>query len=80
MSSVVMDFRHRKTGEKRSILLEPRSLLIITKASRYDWTHGIAEAIEDEYEGKRITRGRRISVTFRNVIHDYMLQVFGLTA
>ena len=34
-SPCVMDFTHRKTGEKSSLLLEPRSLLVLTGDARY---------------------------------------------
>jgi hypothetical protein len=36
--------------------------------ARYDWLHGIAGRKTDIFEGRSIPRGRRVSLTFRNVI------------
>jgi len=59
-----MDFIHLKTKEKRTILLEPGSLAIMTGESRYQWAHQIAARKKD----KGIPRQRRVSLTFRNVL------------
>ncbi len=64
-SSCVMDFT--KLPDKRSILLEPRSLLILRSDSRYLWKHGIAYRKIDKLQSIKIKRERRISLTFRNV-------------
>jgi alkylated DNA repair dioxygenase AlkB len=48
----------------KSIYLETPSLLILKSDSRYKWTHGIAGRKSDD----GIKRGRRVSLTFRNVI------------
>jgi alkylated DNA repair dioxygenase AlkB len=61
-----MDFT--KGNEKRQILLEPRSLLIVSGEARYEWTHGIAARKSDVYEGQKIVRERRVSMTFRGVV------------
>ena len=63
-----MDFTHSSTGEKIVQRLEPRSLLIFSGEARYQWKHGIAARKSDKYDGQIIQRGRRISLTFRNVI------------
>jgi hypothetical protein len=60
-----MDFRHRPTGRKERLLLEPRSLLVLADAARYDWEHGIAPRKRDVWHGLRVDRRRRLSVTFR---------------
>ena len=44
LSPCVMDFRHRPTGRRERLLLEPRSLLVLSDEARYDWEHGIAAA------------------------------------
>lgn len=62
----VMDFIN---GEKVPILLEQRSLLVLSKDARYHWRHGIAARKKDIYLGTKILRKRRISLTFRNVIN-----------
>ena len=67
-SSCIMDFTHSKTGEKTSLLLEPRSLLLLTDDARYLWKHGIAHRKMDRHQGQSIKRGRRISLTFRKVM------------
>jgi alkylated DNA repair dioxygenase AlkB len=69
-SPCVMDFTHSKTGEKSSLLLEPRSLLVFTGDARYIWQHAIAGRKTDRYNGQIIQRIRRISLTFRKVIHS----------
>lgn len=67
-SSCVMDFTHSKTGEKSSLLLEPRSLLVLSGDARYAWQHAIAGRKNDRYNGQIIERKRRISMTFRKVL------------
>lgn len=67
LSACVMDFRHPATGRKASLLLEPRSLLVLRNAARYDWEHGIAARRRDVWQGLRVERRRRVSVTFRFV-------------
>ena len=66
-SPCVMDFNHSKTGEKSSLLLEPRSLLVLTDDARYIWQHAIAARKTDRYQRQIIPRARRISLTFRKV-------------
>ena len=65
LSAYVMDFRHEKLGEKASLLLEPRSLLILSDEARYQWQHGIARRKHDLWQGVSFPRDRRLSVTFR---------------
>lgn len=65
-SAVVMDLR--KGDQSVPILLEPRSLLVMRGAARYEWTHGIAKRRQDMYEGQTLIRERRVSITFRKVI------------
>ncbi len=66
-SPCVMDFTHSKTGEKLSLLMEPRSLLVLGGDARYVWQHAIAGRKADRYNGYTIQRTRRISLTFRKV-------------
>ena len=67
-SSCVIDFTHSNTGEKSSLLLESRSLLVLNGDARYIWQHAIAGRKTDRYSGQVIQRTRRISLTFRKVI------------
>ena len=69
-SLCVMDFIHSDTNEKISILLEPRSLILLSGNARYKWKHGIASRKTDKYNGSTFSHSRRISITFRNVIID----------
>ncbi|XP_043268581.1 alkylated DNA repair protein alkB homolog 8 [Venturia canescens] len=68
-SACVMDF---KRGDRKiSLLLPPRSLLIMSGESRYAWSHGICPRHNDIINTSTgITtqeRGTRISFTFRKV-------------
>jgi alkylated DNA repair dioxygenase AlkB len=65
LSPCVMDFRHPRTGRKESLLLEPRSLVVLSDEARYEWEHGIAPRKRDAWRGQPVERGRRLSVTFR---------------
>lgn len=67
-SACVMDFTNNSTNKKLSILLEPKSLIILKDDARYKWTHSIAVRKTDQFQGKVIQRERRVSLTFRKVI------------
>lgn len=67
-SPCIMYFTHSITGEKYSLLLEPRSLLVLTGDARYEWQHSIAGRKTDKHQGQIIRRTRRLSLTFRKVI------------
>lgn len=53
--------------EKYDIYVEPNSLYIMSGDARYKWKHEMISRKSDIVDGKKITRGRRISITFRNV-------------
>jgi len=63
----VMDFVDSESGATESLLLEPRSALVLSGEARSQWRHGIASRMADEWNGETIPRGRRVSLTFRNV-------------
>jgi len=65
LSPCVMEFRQEGNDNQESILLQPRSLLILSDEARYDWQHGIAPRKTDLWQGEKIKRSRRLSVTFR---------------
>ncbi len=67
-STCVMDFC--KDTEKNSMMLERRSLLVLSDSARYEWQHGIAGRKTDKHNGQTIHRIRRLSLTFRNVINQ----------
>jgi alkylated DNA repair dioxygenase AlkB len=65
-SSCIMDFQ--KLDKKVSVMLEPNSLCVMKDEARYNWQHSIPSRKTDFFGGVKITRGRRVSLTFRNVI------------
>ena len=59
-------------GEFHEVWLPPRSVLVLTREARYEWTHGIAPRVRDKVEDAAgrdgwqwHERGVRVSVTFR---------------
>lgn len=67
-SSCIMDFSSSVYFErKEALLLETRSLVVISGESRYKWAHGIASRKTDIIGGIKFERGVRISLTFRKV-------------
>jgi alkylated DNA repair dioxygenase AlkB len=67
-STCVMDFINIETKEKVEVLLEPRSLVVVSGLSRKIWTHGISARKVDIFRGQRLERKLRISLTYREVI------------
>lgn len=67
-SPCIMEFLNPKTGEKESIVLEDRSLIVLSGPARYEWQHAIPARKSDIIDGIKTERTRRVSLTFRNVI------------
>lgn len=68
-SPCVMDFKQKNDRKvKHELLLEPKSLVVITDEARYNWTHGIPSREKDKWLGETFQRKTRISLTFRKVI------------
>jgi alkylated DNA repair dioxygenase AlkB len=65
LSMCVMEFRGSPATQRVPLLLERRSLLILTDDARYKWQHGIARRRNDIWHGLKIPRLRRLSITFR---------------
>ena len=57
LSDSYMTYRHAKTGQEVRVFLPRRSLQVVSKESRYDWTHEIRK--------HDILNSRRVSITFR---------------
>ena len=58
--------RLQRRDESHVIWLPPRALLVLSGASRYEWSHAIAMRRHDVLEsGERVARGRRVSLTLR---------------
>lgn len=67
-SPCIMEFSNTQTSEKKSIVLEDRSLIILSGPARYKWQHAIPARKSDIVNGIKTERARRVSLTFRNVI------------
>jgi len=67
-SGCSMDFTRLADATKKSMYLEPRSIVVLTGEARYDWKHSIAPRKSDPVDGLRVVRARRVSLTFRNVL------------
>ncbi|NJL95377.1 MAG: alpha-ketoglutarate-dependent dioxygenase AlkB [Anaerolineae bacterium] len=67
-SACEMRFTHCHSQETRSLWLERGSLLVMRGDARYAWQHGIHARHTDLHQGQRTPRGRRVSLTLRNVI------------
>jgi len=52
----------------KSVLLQPRSLVVMTGPSRYEWLHGIEAKREHKFCGHRIRQDVRYSFTFRHAM------------
>lgn len=63
---VVMDLN--RDAQSVSILLEPRSLLVLRGEARYQWSHGIARRKQDSIDNIILKRERRLSITIRKVV------------
>lgn len=63
-------FRNSMSQEKQSLILEPRSTIVLAGASRYEWTHEIPSRRSDSISGVRADRTRRVSLTFRKVLQN----------
>lgn len=71
-STCVMEFQHIRSPRKVSLWLEAGSLVVMRGESRYDWKHGIPARKTDTVKGQSLRRGRRVSLTFRNIVQEVM--------
>ncbi len=62
-----MVFRRKGSKRKIEIPLERRSIAVLTGEARYVWTHEIPQRKRKCRNGQPVERGRRVSVTFRQV-------------
>lgn len=65
-STYEMDFISLESGDVCSTLLKPGGALVLRGAGRYQWMHRIKARKSD----RGVPRGRRVSLTYRNVILD----------
>lgn len=54
-------------GFTRELIVEPGSAVILNGEARSIWKHGIPSRKSDEVAGVRLSRSRRLSITFRTV-------------
>jgi alkylated DNA repair dioxygenase AlkB len=69
----VMNFQRElttKEQDKIPLLIRPRTLIIMTGESRFNWYHGIPPRKTDKFNEQVHKRQRRVSITFRKVIID----------
>lgn len=66
-SGATMRFTHAVTGEVQELYAEPRSVYVMSGEARYQWKHEMVARKSDRVEGKKVLRGRRVSVTLRSV-------------
>lgn len=59
--------RNADRAERREVLLDVGSILVLTGAARNKWMHGIARRRADGRGSDKRERQRRVSVTFRTV-------------
>ena len=68
-SSCIMQFTNKNNMQEIiPVLLEPCSLVVLKEDARYNWMHGIKSVKTDSFYGQKLTRKRRVSLTFRKVI------------
>lgn len=73
-------FKHESGGDVLSeedsvipILLLPGDVVCLSGPARWEWEHGIPERVEDEWEGRRIPRASRVSVTLRKLLPNALI-------
>lgn len=64
----VPEFNWSNEKKELDLFLDRRSLMVMKGEARYHWKHGIRGEWEDEFGGRKIPRGRRVSLTFRTYI------------
>jgi alkylated DNA repair dioxygenase AlkB len=64
-STCVMRFSNNEAKRTEELLLEPRSVLILSGEARWAWMHEIPARSVDIWHGQEKPRSRRVSLTFR---------------
>lgn len=64
-STCVMRFSHGVSGQVEELLLEPRSVLVLSGEARWAWQHAIPARAVDTWQNEEWPRSRRVSLTFR---------------
>ncbi|XP_053907808.1 alpha-ketoglutarate-dependent dioxygenase alkB homolog 7, mitochondrial [Cuculus canorus] len=67
LSAAVLRLRSCRTpAQSLELLLEPRSLYVLRGAARYEFTHEILRDEESFFGERRVPRGRRLALIYRN--------------
>jgi alkylated DNA repair dioxygenase AlkB len=64
-STCVMQFSQTDSDRTEELLLEPRSVLVLSGDARWAWKHGIPARSVDIWDNRERHRSRRVSLTFR---------------
>jgi len=73
---VVNGYSVNRTGEEiEEVWLPPKSVYILTGDARYKWTHGIEFKKFDIFNGEKINRKMRISITFRTIHEKFLSKI-----
>jgi alkylated DNA repair dioxygenase AlkB len=64
-STCVMQFSNTEVERMEELLLEPRSVLILSGEARWAWKHEIPARAVDMWRTQERPRSRRVSLTFR---------------
>ena len=73
-SACVMELAPPMSQRVECVFLEPRSALVLSGEARHKWTHAIPARAADVWLGVERPRGRRVSLTFRTMLQDRVLQ------
>lgn len=68
-STCAMQFVEKASGREEELLVEPGSALVLSGAARSEWTHAIPARSSDVWRDRDRPRGRRVSLTFRKMLH-----------
>lgn len=67
-SGSMMQFQSVKGDGKEELYLQERSLIVLSGAARYEWTHEIPGRKSDIINGFKLERATRVSLTFRTMV------------
>ena len=68
-STCVMQFAEKASGREEELLIEPGSALVLSGEVRSRWTHAIPARTSDLWHNRELVRRRRVSLTFRRMLH-----------
>jgi alkylated DNA repair dioxygenase AlkB len=67
-SACTMTFSRPGYEECLDLWVQPGDLMLLTQEARYLWRHQIRPRKQDLYQGQKVQRQRRVSVTLRTVV------------